>query len=388
MKSYHRGYISVNLDAIAKNIRSIKKNIPTKTQVMLIVKADAYGHGATNIAKEFDDSNGIWGFGVASLEEAMMLRKDGIKKPILVLGMVYPDQYDELIREHISSTVFTIKSGLEIAQKAKSLGMQASVHIKIDTGMSRLGAKPNSATVEWIESLYQHECLKIEGVYTHFATADEYDTSFTEDQYDKFKGIVEELKSRGVQIPYCHCANSAASITYPDYSYDLVRVGISQYGLYPSEEVNKNNVRLYPALSWHSAVTNVHNIEAGDTVSYGRIFEAKGSMRIATIPIGYADGYPRSLSNKGYIIINGVKAKILGKVCMDQFMVDVTGIDGVDFMTPVTLIGKESDIEISVEELSEISDKFNYEFVCGIGKRMPRNYIKNGEIMDQIDYFA
>lgn len=388
MKSYHRGYVSIDLDAIEENITNIKRNISADAEMMLVIKADAYGHGAARIAKEFECEKGIWGFGVASLEEAMILRKEGIKNKILVLGVVYPDQYADLIRERISATVFTDECAREISKTAKNMEIPASIHIKIDTGMSRLGAKSDIDAVKWIETLVQDNWLQLEGVSTHFATADEKDQTFIIEQHKKFKYVMDELNSRNIQVSNYHCANSATAITYPEYSYNLIRIGISQYGLYPSDDVNKNTLLLSPALSWHSVVSNIRYIQKGDTVSYGRAYQAKNDMCIATIPVGYADGYPRSLSNKGYVLINGMKARILGKVCMDQFMVDVTNIVGVEFMSPVVLVGRDGDSKIFIEELSQLSDKFNYEFVCGISKRMPRNYVKDGRIMDQIDYFA
>ncbi len=387
MKSYYRGVVNINLDAIENNISYIYGN-QESGKIMMVVKADGYGHGADVIAKQYDLDQRIWGYGVASAEEAMALRKIGITKEILVLGMVFSDQYEELILNGISINVFTKQLAAELLEVAFKLGKSVSMHIKIDTGMSRLGASVDKETVQWIKELSKMEFASVDGVFTHFATADEVDKSFTNHQYKDFMGLVNELKEHQLDIPFVHCSNSAGAIDLAKYSMDMTRIGIALYGLYPSDDVERERVKLTPALSWKSIVSNVRSIKGGDTISYGRTYKATDTMRIATIPIGYADGYPRGLSNKGYVLINGQKANIVGKVCMDQFMVDVTNIGDVKFMDPVTLIGSNGNRSIKVEDLSQLCDKFNYEFICGIGKRMPRNYIKNGEIVEQRDYFA
>lgn len=387
IKTYHRGVINVNLDAIESNIAYIYGN-QESGQIMMVIKADGYGHGANVIAKEYDTDERIWGFGVASAEEAMELRNIGINKSILVLGMVFPDQYEELIENGISLNVFTQRLATELLAVASKLQKVVSMHIKIDTGMSRLGASADLDTVQWIRKLCKNEWASVEGVFTHFATADEVDKSFTKKQYYDFMEVVTCLKEGQLEIPYYHCSNSAGAIEFPNYSMDMTRVGIAQYGLYPSDEVFQENVMLTPALSWKSVVSHVRTINVGDTISYGRSYEAKKPMVIATIPVGYADGYPRSLTNKAYVLINGKKANIVGKVCMDQFMVDITDIDDVEFMSEVTLIGRDGNKTIKVEDLSQLCDKFNYEFICGIGKRIPRNYIKSRKIVEQKDYFA
>jgi alanine racemase len=254
--------------------------------------------------------------------------------------------------------------------------------------MARLGFDISENSVAAIERISKMKHVKMEGIFTHFAKADETDKSFTQKQMKDFSRMVDKLKEKNVSFQYEHCANSAAIIDVKDANYDLVRAGISTYGLYPSEEVKKENVKLKPALVLKSHVAFVKEIEEGTAISYGGTFVSKEKMRIATIPVGYADGYPRNLSNTGFVLIRGKKAPIVGRVCMDQFMVDVTHIEGTSFGDKVTLIGTDGNETITVEDLSELSGRFNYEFVCDLGKRIPRVYVKNGKVSEQVDYFA
>lgn len=386
--SYARGYAKIDLDAIQSNIENMKRNIIDGTQMMLVVKADGYGHGASVIAKTFESLDYIWGFGVATLDEGVMLRNEGITKPILILGCVFPEQYGEALQHELRINIYNEEMAIKIAKLGKLAHRTVHVHIKIDSGMSRLGFLCNSDSVDAIERIANLEYIKMEGIFTHLSKADEVDKSYTEHQFSDFMYMVEELEKRHVVFPFKHASNSAGIFDHPECNLDMVRAGISIYGLYPSEEVQKRRIPLTPVMTFMSSVASVKTLETGTKISYGGLFETPHTMRVATIPIGYADGYARTLSNKGYVLIYGKKAPILGRVCMDQFMVDVTDIPEVEFMTPVTLIGKSNDAELPVEVLSEMSDKFNYEFVCGINKRIPRIYIKNGEIEDQIDYFA
>lgn len=388
MKSYYRSYTEINLDAMEYNIEQLRENIKDTTKIMLVVKADGYNHGALVVAKSFEDKSFIWGFAVASLEEAMILRQSGIKKSIMVLGAVYVDQYEELIENDISLTVYCKERSNELVKIAKKLNKKVKMHIKLDTGMSRLGFECDTDTVKYIEELSKETVVKMEGIMTHFARADETDKSHTNEQYKKFVHIIDQLKLLGVSFEFEHCANSPTTIDMPQFQRDMVRIGFSSYGLYSSSEVNRHQVALKPALSWHSIVASVKLVKAGNAISYGGSYVTKEDRRIATIPVGYADGYFRSLSNVGSVLICGKRAPIVGKVCMDQFMVDVTDIDQADYMSHVTLIGVDGEDEISLDEITGWSQKFNYEFLCGIGKRIPRNYIKNGEIVEQMDYFA
>ena len=274
-----------------------------------------------------------------------------------------------------------------MAEAAVRSGKTAFLHIKIDTGMGRIGFKVDKESVETISRISKLPNIKMEGMFTHFAKADEFDKSYTFAQHEKFLWMKEQLETNEVQISYYDCDNSAGIIDFPDMKHDLARAGISIYGMYPSDEVKKDAVDLKPALELISHISFVKDVEKGTSISYGGTFVAPKEMRIATIPVGYGDGYPRSLSNKGYVLIHGKRADIVGRVCMDQFMVDVTEIPEVKFMDPVTLVGKDKDAVIRVEDLSDLSGRFNYEFVCDLSKRVPREYYKNGTIVKQIDYF-
>lgn len=388
MKTYSRVYAKIDLDAIAYNMEQMKQNIRPETKVMAVIKADGYGHGAVQIAEMMERWNYIWGFAVATLDEAVVLRTEGIQKPILVLGCVFPDQYMEMLKHEIRMNIYTEEMAESISRMAAREGKTAYMHIKLDTGMSRLGFGINEQSAETIKRISKMPNVNMEGIFTHFTKADEKDKSFTKKQIQEFVWMTERLKEKNVRFTYEHCSNSAGIIDVPEANFDIVRAGISTYGLYPSEEVDKTNVKLKPALALKSHVAFVKEIERGTPVSYGGTFVAKEKMKIATIPVGYADGYPRSLSNKGYVLIRGKKAPILGRVCMDQFMVDVTQIEGVSFGDKVTMIGKDGNEILPVEVLSELSGRFNYEFVCGLGKRIPRVYVRDGKIAEQVDYFA
>ena len=388
MKTYSRVYAKIDLDAIAYNMEQMKQNIRPETKVMAVIKADGYGHGAVQIAEMMERWNYIWGFAVATLDEAVVLRTEGIQKPILVLGCVFPDQYMEMLKHEIRMNIYTEEMAESISRMAAREGKTAYMHIKLDTGMSRLGFGINEQSAETIKRISKMPNVNMEGIFTHFTKADEKDKSFTKKQIQEFVWMTERLKEKNVRFTYEHCSNSAGIIDVPEANFDIVRAGISTYGLYPSEEVDKTNVKLKPALALKSHVAFVKEIERGTPVSYGGTFVAKEKMKIATIPVGYADGYPRSLSNKGYVLIRGKKAPILGRVCMDQFMVDVTQIEGVSFGDKVTMIGKDGNEILPVEVLSERSGRFNYEFVCDLGKRIPRVYVRDGKIAEQVDYFA
>ena len=388
MKTYSRVYAKIDLDAIAYNMEQMKQNIRPETKVMAVIKADGYGHGAVQIAEMMERWNYIWGFAVATLDEAVVLRTEGIQKPILVLGCVFPDQYMEMLKHEIRMNIYTEEMAESISRMAAREGKTAYMHIKLDTGMSRLGFGINEQSAETIKRISKMPNVNMEGIFTHFTKADEKDKSFTKKQIQEFVWMTERLKEKNVRFTYEHCSNSAGIIDVPEANFDIVRAGISTYGLYPSEEVDKTNVKLKPALALKSHVAFVKEIESGTPVSYGGTFVAKEKMKIATIPVGYADGYPRSLSNKGYVLIRGNKAPVLGRVCMDQVVVDVTQIEGVSFGDKVTMIGKDGNEILPVEVLSELSGRFNYEFVCDLGKRIPRVYVRDGKIAEQVDYFA
>lgn len=387
MKQYNRVYASINLDAVAYNMEQMKKRLGGETKLIAVIKTDGYGHGAVPIAELFEDTEYVWGYATASLDEAMVLREAGIQKPVLVLGCVFPDQYEDMIRHEIRAAVYTYEMAQGMSETAKQLGKSALLHIKIDTGMGRIGFPVSEESADVIRQISGLKNVVLEGMFTHFAKADETEQSYTRMQHDRFAWMQKALQERNVEILYLDCDNSAGIIDFPEFKHDLARAGISLYGMYPSDEVNQKVLDLKPALELISHVTFVKEVEEGTAISYGGTFVAQKKMKVATIPVGYGDGYPRALSNKGEVLIRGKRAKILGRVCMDQFMVDVTDIPGVRFMDEVTLVGRDGEERITVEELSELSGRFNYEFVCCLSKRIPRVYTRKGDVVIQKDCF-
>lgn len=389
MKKYSRVCARIDLDAVEYNLDMMKQNIKEETKMIGVIKTDGYGHGAVQIARYvMEEKDYIWGYAVATLDEAVLLKKNQVKKPVLVLGCIFPDQRDIMIEQEVRMTCYTLEMAEDISKRAQKLNQKAYIHIKLDTGMSRLGFQITEESVEEICRIASLPNLVLEGMYSHFATADETDKTFTKKQLERYLWMKEKLEERKVTFPYYHCSNSAGIIDVKEANMDLVRAGISTYGLYPSNEVEKKNVPLKPALQLISHVAHVKWVESGTPVSYGCTYVTKRRTRIATIPVGYGDGYPRSLSNKGYVLIRGKKAPILGRVCMDQFMVDVTDIDAVTFQDRVTLVGTDGGEDLPVEVLSDLSGRFNYEFVCDLGKRIPREFVRNGKVVEQMDYFA
>lgn len=387
MKEYNRVYAKIDLDAAAYNMEQMKNRIGGGARLIAVVKTDAYGHGAVPLAEVFEKLDYVWGYAVATLDEGIVLRKHGIKKPILVLGCVFPDQYNDMVRNEIRAAVYMEEMAGKIAEAAERAGKKAYIHIKVDTGMGRIGFPVTEESADIIERISRMENIEVEGMFTHFAKADERDKTYTYEQHRKFMWMKVQMEKRNVVIPYYDCDNSAGIIDFPDMKHDLARAGISTYGMYPSEEVNRDAVDLKPVLSLVSHVIFVKTVEPGTSISYGGTFVAPKQMKVATIPVGYGDGYPRSLSNKGCVLIHGKRARILGRVCMDQFMVDVTDIPEVQFMDQAVLIGEDQDDRITVEELAELSGRFNYEFVCCLGKRIPRVYTSGGQIVKQTDCF-
>lgn len=381
----NRVYLKIDLDKICNNINEVINKVGKDTKVLAVVKGDAYGHGAIEVTKALSEI-GTYGFAVATVGEALALRRAGITKPILILDFVFPNQFETIIRNDIMLTIFQYGIAKSLNEAAEQMGTTAHIHIKVDTGMGRIGYIPDDKSVDEICRIAQLPNIEIDGIFTHFACADMIDKTSMNNQYEKFKAFVEKLEARGINIPIKHVCNSAAIIDKEDNFLNLVRSGIVTYGLYPSEEVHKENLKVEPAMELHSVVINIKTIHEGDTVSYGSTYVATKPTVIATIPVGYADGYPRMLSNKGSVLIHGKRAKIVGKVCMDQFMVDVTDIPDVSIGDNVTLIGKDGDDCITCEEIGDISGRFNYEFLCCITRRVPRVYIRNGKTTKIVDY--
>lgn len=388
LESYQRVWAEVDLDAIWENMVHMKENIAEKTKILAVIKTDGYGHGGVPIAKMLEQLDFMFGYAAATYEEAHVLREAGVKKPILILGYTFPYCYEELIREEIRPAVYRRDTVEELVAAAAKVGQKAKVHIKVDTGMGRIGITPDEEGLEFVRFLMGHPELEVEGIFTHFAKSDEADKTSANHQLELFQNFIDRIQTElGLTIPVKHCSNSAAILEMPQANMDMVRAGITTYGLYPSEEVSKDIVPLRAAMSLYSHIVYCKTIHAGQSVSYGGLFTAQKDTRVATIPVGYGDGYPRSLSGKGYVLIRGKKAPILGRVCMDQFMVDISEIPGVMEGDKVTLLGVDGTERITAEELGELSGRFNYEFVCDLGKRIPRVYRQHGEITEVRDYF-
>lgn len=381
LEPYQRGYAEVNLDYILENMRSMKKNIAEKTKIIGVIKTDGYGHGSIPIARCLENLEFMYGFAVATAEEAHILRLAGVKKPVLILGYTFPYAYEMLAREEIRPTVFREDTVAELSQTAVRTGKNIRVHIKVDTGMGRIGITPDEEGLLFVKRLAGQKGIEIEGIFTHFAKADVTDKSSAREQLGRFYRFLNRIEEElGLHIPIRHCSNSAGILELPEANMDAVRAGITLYGLYPSEEVSREAVPLRPALKLYSTIVYVKTVHAGQSVGYGSTFTARRDTRVATIPLGYGDGYPRSLSNKGYVLIRGKRAAILGRICMDQFMVDVSEVPEAKEGDRVTLIGCDGEEQISAELLGEMSGRFNYELVCDLGKRIPRVYIYDGKI--------
>lgn len=376
MEQYARGYALVDLDAIKTNIKNMAAYVKPGTKFLAVIKTDAYGHGCIPIAKALETLDFMFGFAVATAEEAFELRENGIRLPILILGYTFPYSFKDLILQDIRPAVFTLDAAKQMSKEAVALGKKMKVHIKVDTGMSRIGIFPDEDGFTFVKELMKLEGIEIEGIFTHFARADEKDKSAAKVQLKKFKDFTDRIeKELGLKGLIKDCSNSAGILELPEANMDVVRAGIILYGLAPSDEVDMNRISLRPALSLMSTIVYTKWLEAGTPISYGGTFVTDRPTRVATIPLGYGDGYPRSLSNKGYVLIHGKKAPILGRVCMDQFMVDITEIPETAEGDKVTLIGKDGREEISADMLGDISGRFNYELMCDLGKRIPRVYI-------------
>ena len=374
-------YVTIDLDVISDNFRAIaeKAGVP----VMAIIKADAYGHGAIQVARQLQDSCAF--FGVSSMLEALELRGAGIATPILILGHIQPEAFATAIRNGIRPSIFRLEDAKKLSETAVQEGILAPFHLVVDTGMSRIGFQATEEDADICKEICQLPGIVAEGLFSHFATADCEDLTKAKLQAEKFDNFDGMLKARGVEIPIRHLDNSAGIMNFGRH-YELVRGGIVTYGMYPSSQVNPDDLQLKPALSWRSRVTHVKTLEAGREISYGGEYVTTKPTVVATVPVGYADGYRRALSGKFYVLIGGEKAPILGRICMDQMMVDVTHIPNVKVGDTVVLIGTDGEKTITMEEIAAAADSFNYEFVCGIGRRVPRYYLQKGEIVQQVNY--
>ena len=373
--------VKIDLDAIASNMDAIREK--AGVPVMAVVKADAYGHGAVQVARLLQDKCAF--FCVSSILEAMELRQAGLSTPILILGHTPADAFPTAIREGIRPTIYRMEDALALSKAAQFLELPARFHFAVDTGMSRIGFQVTEEDADICARIASLPGLFAEGLFSHFATADCADLSRAEQQAERFAEFDGMLRRRGVKVPIRHLNNSAGLMNFAT-PYEMVRSGIITYGMYPSDEVDPGLLALRPALQWLSRVTHVKTLPAGREISYGGTYVTKADTVVATIPVGYADGYRRNLSGKFYVLIHGQKAPILGRICMDQMMVDVTHIPGVQVGDRVTLVGTDGEEAITMEQISAQADSFNYEFVCGISRRVPRLYVQGGKTIHTVHY--
>jgi alanine racemase len=369
-----RVYAKIDLNSLRYNMESMYRNINPDTKIVAVIKTDAYGHGALPVAEAIEDLPYLWGYAVATVDEAVALIEDGRTKPILILGISFPEQYRDIVKYHIRPAVCDLEVAGELSRIAAETNETVHIHIPIDTGMSRIGYQVTEETADIIEKIAKLPNLEIEGIFTHFARADEADKNPTAEQIARFERLIGMVEDKGIKIPVKHCSNSAGIIEFPEANMNLVRAGITMYGMWPSDEVSRDKISLRPVMSLKSHISFIKTLPAGREISYGGTYVTQEAKKIATIPVGYGDGYARSLSNKGYVLIRGRRANICGRVCMDQFMVDVTDFPEVQEGDTVTLLGSDGNESITMEELGSLSGRFNYEFACLINQRVPRIY--------------
>lgn len=385
LRQIRPAYVEIDLDNLAHNIKEVRRLAGKQSQVMAVIKADGYGHGATKIAKTLLE-NGADRLAVAVLDEAIELRNAGFTVPIFVLGYTQPERAEEVIKYDIEQSVYSLEAARALSKAAAAHNKIIQVHIKIDTGMGRIGLQANSEALEIIKQINALPNLCIKGIFTHFAVADEVDKAYTHGQFEKFKWICNELESQNIHIELKHCGNSATIIDLPDMHLNMVRAGIMLYGLAPSDEVMLNKLELKEVMSLKVRITHVKEIQAGQSVSYGRRFIADKKRTIASLPIGYADGYTRLLSGKAEALIKGQRVPVVGRICMDQCMIDITGIEDVKVGEEVVLFGQQGNSFISIDEIAKKLGTINYEVVCMISRRVPRVYVRNGEVVEVLNY--
>ena len=379
MRQFERAYAKIHLDRIEENMKAMQANLTPDTKMFGVVKADGYGHGAIPVAKTIDPY--VFAYAVATAEEAFQLRRHGITKDILILGSSPTGCYREIILQNICLAVFQLERAEQLSGLAMELGKKARIHIAVDTGMSRIGLAPTEDSADIVKEISTLPGIEICGMFTHFARADEFDKSYAEGQIRAFREFNRFLTERQISVPILHCSNSAGIMDLKEANMDAVRAGITIYGLYPSDEVKKDQMKIRPAMELKSFITYIKEIRAGSAVSYGGTFVAEKNMIIGTVGIGYADGYPRNASGKGYVLVCGKRVPILGRVCMDQLMIDLTEVSDAVEGSEVTLLGSDGDLEISMDELVGFCGGFHYEIPCMIGKRVPRVYVRNGEVV-------
>lgn len=377
--SFRPTWTEINLNAIVHNIREFRRLLPKDVKIMAVLKADAYGHGAVEVA-DAAIRGGADSFAVAFLEEGIELREAGVRKPVLLIGSTPPGQASQIIKYNLTQTVFSLEMAEAISREAERRNTEVSVHVKVDTGMGRVGLFPREA-VAFIRAVSRLPGIKIEGILTHLASADEEDLAYTYRQVELFNETVAACRDAGIEIPLVHAANSAGAITVPESRFNMIRLGISLYGQYPSEVIKSDLVRLKPVLSFKSRVVFLKKVPPGTCLSYGSTFTAERESVIATIPVGYADGFNRLLSNRGQVLVRGRRAPIVGRICMDYSMIDVTGIEEVQVGDEVVLYGSQGNDEITVDEVANLLETISYELLCAVDKRVSRFYVEDGKII-------
>lgn len=377
-------WAEVDLNNLEHNMKQIKK-VSKGKDIIAVVKADAYGHGAIETAPVLIE-NGATKLAVAIITEAMELRRTGIEASIMILGYTPLAFARDLINYSIEQTVYSYDYAAVLSKEAQRLKKKAKMHIAVDTGMGRIGFLPNEESVEEVLKISKLPNVELEGVFSHFSAADEEDKTYTIEQKDKFNWFLKELNKKGIKINTKHISNSAAIIDLPDLDYDAVRPGIITYGYYPSEEVNKDALELKRVMTLKTNVIHVKQIAEGECISYGRSFKTQRPSIIATLPVGYADGYTRLLNGKAKVIINGKLAPVVGKICMDQCMVDVTDVGQVNVGDEVILLGEQNNIKFDADDIAELLGTISYEVICMISKRVPRVYIRDGEVIKIKNY--
>ena len=387
----NRTWVEIALDRLGQNLAAIRSRTREGCEIMAVVKADAYGHGAPLVAAEYERL-GVRRFAVSNLEEAQQLRRGGVKSPVLILGFTPAEYAGELARGGIRQTVYDLDYARRLSKEAVAAGVKVEAHIKIDTGMSRIGflywdGADRERSLREIGEVAALPGLSLEGIFTHFAVADEPEKNYTAEQYGRFTRAVEDLGRAGIRFRYRHCCNSAALLEFPQMQLDMVRPGIILYGLTPAVGMPlPQGVELKPVMSIKTVISQVKELPAGVSVSYGRKYTTGGPTRVATLPIGYADGFQRSLSNKGHVLIHGRRAPVIGRVCMDQCMADVTGIPEAAAGDVATVVGRDGGAEITLDELAGQMGTINYEIACLIAKRVPRIYLRGGREVGVQDY--
>lgn len=384
MKNIRPVWAEVDLKAIENNIKEIKRVAKDK-EIIAVVKADAYGHGALDVVPVLL-KNGADRLAVAVITEAIELREAGINVPILILGYTPISFADDIINYDIEQTVFDLNYAKELSKAALRLGKKAKIHISLDTGMGRIGFIPNEESINAIEEISKLDGIEIKGMFTHFSTADEADKNYTREQFEKYKWTVDQLEKRDINVGIKHVANSATIIDLEEYYYDAIRPGIILYGYYPSNEVNKEKIKIKPALTLKSHVIHLKEVKEGTYISYGRKYVTKGIEKIATLPIGYADGYTRLLSGKVKVIINNKLVPVVGRICMDQCMINVSELDSVKVGDEVILLGETENCKYNADDIAKEIDTISYEILCMIGKRVPRVYKINESIVSTRHY--